>query len=297
VALAKNAGLDIGEQGGIKVTPSLQTSDPAIYAVGDCVEGFNCITQKSEYWPLGGISTKMGRIAGDNIVGRQNEFCGSVNTAMFKIFDINVARTGLTLQKAQEYGFDPEAVTIASLDKAHYYEHAEYVVLKVIADKKTRVVLGAQGYGRGDVIAKIQLLACAVTQSLTLNDVFNLDLGYAPPFNTPVDLVQTACLVLSNKLDQLFKTITLEEFEQQKDHIAGIVDVSPLSEHTFHAIPGSINIPLENIRLEGIPFEKDENVILYSRTSSGAYQAYRYLITRGYAHLRVLEGGYVYWAK
>ena len=188
-------------------------------------------------------------------------------------------------------------MTITSLDKAHYYENAEYVVLKVITDKKTRVVLGAQGYGRGDVVAKIQLLACAVTQSLTLNDVFNLDLGYAPPFNTPVDIVQTACLVLNNKLDQLFRTITLEEFEQEKDHVKGIVDVSPLAEHTFHAIPGSVNIPLENIRLEGIPFEKDENVILYSRTSSGAYQAYRYLISRGYSHLRVLEGGYVYWAK
>ena len=91
------------------------------------------------------------------------------------------------------------------------------------------------------------------------------------------------------------KTITLEEFEQEKANAKGIIDVSPLSEHTLYSIPGSINIPLENLRQEDIPFEKDAKLILYSKTSSGAYQAYRYLISRGYSNLRVFEGGYVYW--
>ncbi|MBD3308207.1 hypothetical protein GF339_17305 [candidate division KSB3 bacterium] len=92
-------------------------------------------------------------------------------------------------------------------------------------------------------------------------------------------------------------TITVEDFNDEKDQVKGIVDVSPLSEHTSNSIPGSINIPLENIRQEGIPFEKSANVVLYSKTSSGAYKAYRHLITKGYTHLRVLEGGYIYWGS
>jgi rhodanese-related sulfurtransferase len=295
--LAKQAGLEIGDTGGIQVSPSLQTTDKDIYAVGNCAESINPITKKHEYWPLGSVATKMGRIAADNICGRQPEFRGSIGTVMFKIIDINVARTGLTLKKAREDGFDAETVVVAGLDRAHYYDNAKNIVLKVIADRKTKVLLGAQGYGRGEIVSKIQLLACAISQSLTLDDVFNLDLGYAPAFNTPLDIVQTACLVMKNKIEKLVKTITVEEFEQEKEHIGGIIDVSPFTEHTFRSIPGSINIPLENIRREEIPFEKDTNVILYSRTSAGAYKAYRYLTSKGYSNLLVLEGGYVGWEK
>jgi NADPH-dependent 2,4-dienoyl-CoA reductase/sulfur reductase-like enzyme/rhodanese-related sulfurtransferase/two-component sensor histidine kinase len=295
--LAENAGLEIGNSGGIQVKPSLQTSDEFIYAIGDCAESINLISTKHEYWPLGSISTKMGRIAADNICGRASDFSGSIGTVMFRIIDVNVARTGLTLRSAREQGIDAESVIVTGLDRAHFCEHAEYITLKVIADKNTRVILGVQGYGKGDVVSKIQILACAITHSQTLDDVFKLDLGYAPSFNTPIDIVQTACLVLNNKIENLFRTITLEEFEREKDHIRGIVDVSPLAEHTFHSIPGSLNIPLENLRLEDIPFEKDAKVIVYSKTSSGAYKAYRYLISRGYTNLRVLEGGYLYWER
>jgi NADPH-dependent 2,4-dienoyl-CoA reductase/sulfur reductase-like enzyme/rhodanese-related sulfurtransferase/two-component sensor histidine kinase len=295
--LAKKTGLEIVDSGGIRVTPSLQTSDENIYAIGDCAESVNLITRKHEYWPLGSISTKMGRIAADNICGRRSEFHGSIGTVMFKIIDINVARTGLTLRRARENGFNAEAVIVAGLDRAPYRENAEYVILKVIADKDTKVLLGAQGYGKGDVVSKIQILACAIIQSLTLDEVFKLDLGYAPPFNTPIDIVQTACLVLNNKIENLFRTITLEDFEREKEDVKGIIDVCPSSEYTLHFIPGSINIPLENIRLEGIPFEKDAKIVLYSKTSSGAYKAYGYLTSRGYSNLWVLEGGYVYWER
>ena len=297
VTLAGKAGLVLGDFGGIQVSKSLQTSDKDIYAIGDCVESPNRITKKSQYWPLGSVSTKMGRVAADSICGRHSEFSGSVNTAMFKMFDLNIARTGLTLKQARTYGFDTENVTITILDKVHYHENAEYLILKLIADRKTKTLLGAQGYGRGNVVEKIQILACAITQYLTLEEIFNLDLGYAPSFNTPIDAVQTACLVLHNKIDHLIGTITLEKFEEKKEQLKGIVDVSPLAEYTFGAIPGSLNIPLENIRREGIPFEKDDDVVLYSKTSAGAYQAYRYLVTKGYSHLRVLEGGYVYWER
>ncbi len=297
IDLARNAGLEIGEWGGINVNEYLRTSDENIYAVGDCAESINLITRKHEYWPLGSVSTKMGRIAADNIAGRKSEFKGSIGTAMFKIFDLNVARTGLTQRAAWKNGIEAETATVTGLDKAHYYENSQYLVLKVIADAKTKIILGAQGYGKGDIVARIELLSCAITQSLTLEDVFKLDLGYAPAFNNPIDIAQTACLVLNNKLDNLFKTITLRDFEKEKDEAAAIIDVSPLSEYSLNSIPGSLNVPLENIRLESIPFDKKARIILYSKTSSGAYEAYRYLASEGYTNLYVLEGGYLYWQK
>ena len=296
-SLAEKAGLELGRSGRIKVNEYLQTSDEHIYAIGDCAENINRITHQQDYWAFGSVSTKMGRIAANNIAGIPSTFQGSIGTAMFKIFDLNVARTGLTTQSAQEHGFDAESVVVTGLDKAHYYDHAEYITLKVIADKKTKVLLGAQGFGKGNVVARIQVLACAIMQSLTLEEVLELDLGYAPAFNNPINLAQTACLVLNNKIDRFFKTITIEEFEREKKQIKGLIDVSPPSEHTFHSIPGSINIPLENIRREEIPFDKTALVMLYSKTSSGAYKAFRFLRTKGYSNLRVLEGGYVYWER
>ncbi len=295
--LAEKAGLEIGKSGAIEVNEHLQTSDPAIYAIGDCAEKINGITQQHEYWSFGSTSTKMGRIAADHICGIPSRCPGSIGTAMFKIFDLNVARTGLTFQKALEGGFEPVSVTVTGLDRAYYYGDAEVLILKVIADKKSKTLLGAQGFGKGDIVARIQVLACGINQSLSLEGIFDLDLGYAPAFNNPIDMAQTACLVLNNKIDGYVETITAEDFETEKENFDGIVDVSPLSDHSFNAIPGSLNVPLENLRREKIPFEKAAKVLLYSRNSAGAYKAYRILHYKGYSNLQVLEGGYAYWGR
>ncbi|HUV09290.1 MAG TPA: FAD-dependent oxidoreductase [Spirochaetia bacterium] len=292
--LAKAAGLDIGDSGGIKVNRYLQTSDENIYAVGDCAESVNLVTKKHEYWPLGSISTKMGRIVADNIAGSKTEFLGFIGTAMLRMFDINIARTGLTTDSARASGYEVDSMVVTGLDRAHYCDNAQYITLKVLADRKTKVLLGAQGYGKGDIVTKIEIFACAITQAMTLDDVFKLDLGYSPAFNNPIDITQTACLVLENKIGGLFKTSTYEELCSEANRV-NIVDVSPLSEHTFSAIPNSINVPLENIRREDLPFNKNDRVVLYSKTSSGAYEAYMYLASRGYTNLAVLEGGYIYW--
>jgi rhodanese-related sulfurtransferase len=238
----------------------------------------------------------MGRIAADNIAGRRSEFHGSIGTAMFQNFGLNVARTGLTLAAAVAHGFKAESVVITGLDRAHYSEDAAYITIKLIADSATKAVLGAQAYGRGDVVRQIQVAASAITSAKTISDVFGLDLGYSPAFNNPIDIVQTACLVLASKMEGFVNTMTLERFDREKGALC-IIDVSPFSEHVAGAIPGSVNVPLENLRREGIPFDKKDRCVLYSRTSSRAYEAYRYLITKGYARLSILEGGFVYWSE
>ena len=294
--LAHKAGLALSAIGAIRVNKHLRTSDRSIYAIGDCAESTNFITGRHEYWPLGSISTKMGRIAADNICGRPSEFSGFIGTTMFQNFDISIARTGLTISSARRNGFSPESVVITGLDRAHYSKNAEQVTLKIIADAKTRVILGAQAFGRGDVVRQIQIFAGAITRNQTLSDLFALDLGYAPVFNNPIDLAQTACCVLSSKIEGLIKTMTIEQFNK-KTGALHVIDVSPVSERMFTTIPGSINVPLENLRREGVPFDKNEKCVLYSKTSSRAYEAYRYLVSRGYSNISFLEGGHVYWAQ
>jgi NADPH-dependent 2,4-dienoyl-CoA reductase/sulfur reductase-like enzyme/rhodanese-related sulfurtransferase len=296
VSLAAAAGLDIEVNGGIRVNEYLATSDPSIYAIGDCAESRHLVTGEYRYLPLGSISTKMGRIAADNICGRKVTFPGSVGTTMFRIFDIQVARTGIEMRHALASGFDPVSAVATGLDRAHYEPDARHVVIKVLADRKTGRLLGAQGYGRGDVASRISILAASISRGLTLQEVFLLDLGYYPAFNNPIDVAQTACLVLKNKIDGMCETIELEEFERDRNSLS-VVDVSPHQDHEFAAIPGSVNVPLENLRQEGIPFAKNDSVVLYSKTSSRAYEAYCHLHAIGYTKVRILEGGYVFWKR
>ncbi|OGJ99806.1 MAG: hypothetical protein A2487_10740, partial [Candidatus Raymondbacteria bacterium RifOxyC12_full_50_8] len=294
--LAKKAGLACTPVGAVMVNRHLRTSDKSIYAIGDCAASVNCITRTQEYWPLGSISTKMGRIAADNICGRASVFDGFIGTVVFQSFGLSIARTGLTFERAREHGFNAMAVVVTGLDRAHYARNAQYVTLKLIADTKTGRVLGVQGYGRGDVFRHVQVVACGIAKAMTLTDIFALDLGYAPEFNIPIDVVQTACLVLGSKMEGFIKTITAEDLSRNMGAYH-IIDASPVSEHMMNAIPGSVNVPLENLRREGIAFDKKAKCVVYSKTSSRAYEAYRHLVSRGYENILVLEGGYAYWVQ
>jgi NADPH-dependent 2,4-dienoyl-CoA reductase/sulfur reductase-like enzyme/rhodanese-related sulfurtransferase len=294
--LARQAGLEIGSSGGIRVNQQLQTSDERIYAVGDCAETTNLVSGQSEFLPLGSVSTKMGRIAADAIAGRPVQFRGSVGTAMLRIFDVNAARCGLTHARALERGFDAVSMGVCGLDRPHYYPEAAPVCLRVTADRKTGKLLGAQGMGAGNVVPRIQILASAVTTGLTLQEIFELDLGYSPLYTTAIDLAQTACLMLQSKIDGLLETVTADALlaAATSPHI---VDVSPYTEYSRRSIPGSISVPLESLRSEGIPFGRDDDIVLCDGTSSGAYEAYRILRARGWTKLAVLEGGTQGWGS
>lgn len=293
IELAKEAGLELGITGGIKVDKYLRTSDPNIYAAGDCAETFHYITKKPAYWPLGSVSIKMGRIVANNIAGIKTTFKGSLGTTLFKVFDLTCARTGLTTKKAKEAGFDVISAIVTGLDKEHYSSNSQYIFLKLIADKKTKKILGAQGIGKGMVSKRIQILASSISCGATVGEVFNLDLGYFPHFNTPIDICQSACMILQNKFLGLFKSLEFEDFTKDKN--IRILDVSPQQDNLLSFFPSSINIPLENLRNEEIPFSKEEKILILSRTSARAYEAYRYMENLGYKNIYILEGGFIFW--
>ncbi|RPJ03788.1 MAG: hypothetical protein EHM28_14635 [Spirochaetaceae bacterium] len=238
----------------------------------------------------------MGRIAADNISGRPVQFTGSIGTTMFKVFDISVARTGLGEVDVKRLAIDSESVVVTGLDRTHYYSGADYIVLKLVADRKTKRILGASGYGRGDLVSRIEVLAAAIQQKMSLHDIFLIDLGYFPAFNNPIDILQTAANVLENKIDGIVRTIRLDCYLENSGSYTTI-DVSPAAEHSFGRIPGSINLPLENLRAMSLPYAKDMQIVLYSRTSSRAYEAWRYLSAQGFSACLVLEGGYEFYGS
>ncbi len=296
VSLAEASGLDISPAGGIKIDDQFRTSDKHIYAIGDCADSPHLLTKEHEFWPLGSVSTKMGRMVADIIGGKDLHFSGSLGSTMFKCFDLSVARTGLTKKRAQELGYKVETVVVTGTDKPKHRPDSSYIFFKICCDVETRRVLGAQALGSGDVAGRISLLASCISQSMTVKEIFSLDLGYAPEFTLPIDISQTACAVLENKCDGLLHTISCEELSDVPED-AVFITVDPSPEKGLYLIPGSMEIPIEQLRNEDLGLEKSRPIVLYCRTSAFAYKGYRYLQSQGYSSVKVLEGGYLFWEK
>ena len=201
VELAKAAGIEIGITGAIAVNNRMQTNISDIYACGDCAESFSLLTKKPIYRPLGTTANKMGRIAGDQVTGGALEFRGILGTAIFKIFDMAVAQTGLTEKEALKEGYEIVISHIEKLNKANYLDGQE-MVLKAIADKNTGTILGVQIVGYEGVDKRIDIIATAMTYGAKAEDLFHLDLAYAPHFSTAKDPVSYVGMALENAINK-----------------------------------------------------------------------------------------------
>jgi NADPH-dependent 2,4-dienoyl-CoA reductase/sulfur reductase-like enzyme len=192
VSLASEAGLNLGPTGAIAVNEHLQTSIPFVYAAGDCCECFHRISHRPVYAPLGDIANKQGRIAGANIGGQNLSFPGIVGSTCFKVFNLEVASTGLTVEEAREAGLKAEAVTIQGVSKAHSYPGSRELHIRLVADTENGRLLGAQAVGGDGVVSRINGLAVALTGGLSLDELAYLDLAYAPPFSGAWDPIHIA---------------------------------------------------------------------------------------------------------
>jgi NADPH-dependent 2,4-dienoyl-CoA reductase/sulfur reductase-like enzyme len=192
VALASEAGLALGATGAIAVNDHMQTSIPFIYAAGDCCESYHRVSWTPVYAPLGDIANKQGRIAGANIGGQDLRFRGIVGSICFKVFDLEVASTGLTEEQAQEAGFEATSATIEGVSRAHSYPGAGKLWLRLVAETERGRLLGAQAVGTDGVVSRINALATALTGALSVDELAYLDLAYAPPFSGAWDPVHIA---------------------------------------------------------------------------------------------------------
>ncbi|PKL50417.1 MAG: pyridine nucleotide-disulfide oxidoreductase [Candidatus Riflebacteria bacterium HGW-Riflebacteria-2] len=288
--LAKDAGLDIGVTGGIKVNSYMQTNDEYVYAVGDAVEVKDLMTGKPALIPLAGPANRQGRIAVDNIYGLKREYRDTQGSAVCKVFDLTFAMTGLSEKQAVKNAIRYDKVYVHPANHASYYPGATSISLKMIYDPDTGRVLGAQAIGLNGVEKRIDVLAVAVRGGMTVYDLEETELCYAPPYGSAKDPVNYAGIVASNLLRNQSEHCHAAKVKELKPD-QKLIDVRTLEEAQAGMIPGSIHIPLHELRQKIGELSKDREYIVYCQTGLRSYLAYRILKQRG---LRVvnLDGGY-----
>jgi NADPH-dependent 2,4-dienoyl-CoA reductase/sulfur reductase-like enzyme/rhodanese-related sulfurtransferase len=299
VELAKAAGLEIGETGAIAVNEFLQTSDPDIYAGGDCVENTCMITGRKVYAPLGSTANKHGRVIGDNVTGGSTEFPGVTSTSVFKVLDYNIGTTGLNSREAEKLGYDVVASVAPRGEYAHYYPDSKSIIIKMIADRETSKLLGAQVIGPGEGVKRIDVAASVLRFGGGVKDVADLDLGYAPPFSTAIDPVAHAANIIRNKIEGLAHGISSMDLktrlEGKGDFI--LLDVRTRGEVETEPFNDSrvVHIPVQDLRRRYEELPKDREIITFCRTSVRAYGAERILSGRGFKDVKFLDGSLKAW--
>lgn len=298
-ALAKDAGLSIGSTGGIAVNDHLQTSDPDIYAGGDCVENVNLITGQKILAPLGSTANKHGRVIGTNVTGGDESFPGVLGTSIARVFDYSVARVGLSQSQAQAAGYEVITSLVPGYEYATYYPKGKEIMLKLVADKASGRLLGGQAVGPGDTAKRIDVLATALTFGASVNDLANTDLAYAPPYNSALDPLHHAANIIRNKQQGLARALTPQEvMVKLKNNDAFVfLDVrSPAEWDTFRIeAPQTRLLPLTQLRARLGELPKDAEIVIVCQTSVRAYQAQRLLDGAGFKDVKFIDGSIAAW--
>lgn len=288
--LAKDAGLAIGTTGGIHVNEYLQTSDPDIYAVGDAIEVTDYITRRPALIPLAGPANKQGRIAANNIAGRPEIYKGTQGSSVLKIFDMTAASTGANEKNLKRAGIPYEKSYTHSLSHAGYYGGATLISLKLLYAPHTGKLLGAQAIGKSGVEKRIDVLATAIRAGMSVFDLEELELTYAPPYSSAKDPVNMGGYVASNLIIGDSAAIHWDEIGQ--DDSAYLVDVRTAYEYSRGTIKDAVNIPVDELRNRLDELPKDKPIHIICQVGLRGYIAYRILAANGFVGMKNLSGGY-----
>ena len=285
-SLAKTAGLEIGQRGGIRVDEHMRTSDPDIFAVGDAVEVKDFVTGEWSLIPLAGPANRQGRIAADVIAGRDSRFRGTQGTSVIGIFGATVATTGANEKLLTRLGQkDFEKVYIFPNSHAGYYPGAKTIVLKVIFRKSDGRLLGAQALGLDGVEKRIDALAMAIQMGATVYDLEEAELCYAPPFGSAKDPVNFAGMVPANVLRGDMPLCHWNSVDG-----GFLLDVRNPPELAVESVPGAVNIPLPELRARLGELPRDREINIICRSAGRAYFATRILMQNGFK-ARIISGG------
>ncbi|WP_148867322.1 FAD-dependent oxidoreductase [Thermosediminibacter litoriperuensis] len=292
VKLAKEAGLEIGERGGIRVNEKLQTSNPYIFAIGDAIEVKDFVTGTYTLIPLAGPANKQGRIVADVIAGRDARYEGTQGTAIVKVFDCVAASTGANEKTLRKLGI-PYAVSYTHPGShAGYYPGATTMSIKLIFDPQSGKILGGQIVGCDGVDKRIDVIAAAIRRGDTVFDLQELELAYAPPFSSAKDPVNMAGYVAGNIVNGDVSVIHWHEIDKLDRSRTLLVDVRTRLEHELGHIEGSINIPVDELRSRLAELPKDRDIVIYCQVGLRGYIACRILTQHGYTRVRNLSGGW-----
>ncbi len=301
VRLARDTGVTIGETGGITVNEYLQTSDPDIYAVGDCIETVNRITGRKVLAPYGDLANLQGRVAGENAASDNTiTFPGTIQTGICKVFDFSAGSTGLSEHAARNLGYeDIVSVVNASPDKPGFM-NGQLLITKMVADRKSGKILGAQCVGPGNVGKQVAQWAMAIQGDLTVEDLVNSDLPYAPPFSLAIDHFIATAHIMQNKLKGRLKGISAVDVKAKLDNreTPFFLDVREPEEFEETRLGiGETLMPPGALRkrLDELPQDKNREIICYCKVSLRGYEAALVLEANGWRNVRVMEGGIMAW--
>ena len=301
-ALAAEAGLHVSGMGAIVVNEHMQTSDPDIYAAGDCVEIVNLVSGGKFFAPLGSLANKEGRVAGDNIAGIPSTFKGGVGSFIMKAFDVSIGSAGLTLAAARQAGYDADFSLTSPIDRAHFFPTQSVACFMMVFDRRTRRVLGFQGFGpMGDgILARINGAAPLLSDKAVIEDFDNIELAYAPPFSAAIDSVNAAAYVAENICDKRMRQISIRRFLDCMQNLKDKTDIVMLDvRHPKEVEPfmekfGSerwISVPYEQMRERYSELPVDKTMIIVCNAGSRSYEIQRILDNKGMENTLVLPGG------
>ena len=295
--LAKEAGLTLGQRGSIAVNDRMETSHPDIYAVGDAAEITHLVTGEKTLIALAGPANKQGRVAADNICGGDSRYRGAQGSSVLKVFDLTVAATGLNEGAAQAAGLEYETVVLSPLSHAGYYPGGMVMTMKVLYEKQTLRILGAQIVGTDGVDKRLDVLATAMQGGLSVTALKELDLAYAPPYSSAKDPVNMAGFLAENLEAGLVRQFPWTQVDQlPRDGSANLVDIRTPEEYQEGNVPGFQNIPLDELRQRLGEIDKDKPVYLICQSGLRSYLACRILQQLGYTCSH-LAGGFRFYGS
>ncbi|MEK4441995.1 FAD-dependent oxidoreductase [Niallia sp. FSL K6-0077] len=292
VHLAESIGVNIGHSGAIAVNNRMQTNLPNVYAVGDVAESYSLITGKSLYRPLGSTANKMGRIAGDVITGGALEHRGILGTAILRVFDLAVGQTGMNETEALEEGYDIEVLHNIKPARAEYLG-GKQLVIKAIADRKTGRILGVQIVGEEGVDKRIDVFVTAITFKAKAEDLFHLDLAYAPPFSTAKDPVMYTGMALQNAIEKKNQLITPKDLSEkiEKREAIQVIDTRSAKQFNASCVDTAINIPLGDLREKCKELDPNLLTVTYCNSGVTGNAAQNVLRNLGFMNIYNLSGG------
>ena len=293
-SLAKAAGLKIGITGGLWVDDQQRTSDPDIFAAGDAVEKQGQLIGEQTLIPLANLANRHGRLIADVIAGRDVKAHAATGTVILGAFGFAVGITGLSERAANKAGIKHEIIHIHPNNHAGYYPGSKRLSMKVLFEPGTGRILGAQANGEDGVDKRIDVIATAMHGNLTIDDLMDLELAYAPQFGSAKDAINIAGYVGNNVFNGTTPTLQWHELENARANGAQVIDVRSGGEHGFAHIPGTLNIPVEELR-DRLSEVQMEDVVVYCQVGQRGHIATQILKAHG-AKVKNLDGGYLTWA-
>ena len=296
VQLAVDAGLEVDR--GIVINSHCQTSDPDIYAGGDCVVTTNLVSGQRVYSPMGSTANRQGRVIGINITGGDATHEGVLQTAVCKMFDWSLGACGLSERVAKQLGYDTVTAIVPGPDITHFMPGKKLIMTRLVADRATGKILGVQIVGPGKVDKRIDTMAAAMTFGVTAKQLANIDLSYAPPLSSAMENLTNAANVLQNTIDGKAQSMRFEEFESKLDSDDVVfVDLRTAHERSQKMIPAKnqLHIPIEELRARANEVPKDKEVVVFCILSTRGFEGQLILNQAGYEDVKFVQGGIQFW--